>query len=131
MSWLRRLYSSRGKRSCPEQLRGVSLTRPGWFEGAPRDGMREAVVTAELINDGKLTIQSYESSWARDPYDPSYCGVDRNVLHFISDDECYDERFPEHPLSMIRQVLAKLPGSVKLESLGSGTEGPQARTFVK
>lgn len=86
--------------------------------------MRETVVTVELINAGKLTIQSYESSWARDPYDPSYRGVDRSVLHFISDDECYDERFPEHPLTMIRQVLAMLPASVKLEPLGSGTAGP-------
>ncbi len=71
-------------------------------------GMREAVITAELMSAGKLTIQDYESSWAQDPYDPAYCGVDRSVLRFVSDDECYDERFPDHPLSKVRKLLATL-----------------------
>jgi hypothetical protein len=84
-------------------------------------GVREAVVTAELMNAGKLTIQDYERSWARDPYDPGYRGVDRSVLRFISDDECYDDRFPEHPLSKVRRVLATLPSSVQVGSSGSGT----------
>lgn len=48
-------------------------------------GVREAVVTAELMNAGKLTIQDYERSWARDPYDPGYRRVDLSVLRFISD----------------------------------------------
>lgn len=79
-------------------------------------GVREAVVTRELLNAGKLTIQDYERSWAQDPYDPSYRGVDRSVLRFVSDDECYDECFPEHPLSRVRRVLSILPGSVQLQS---------------
>jgi hypothetical protein len=72
-------------------------------------GVREAVITLELVNAGKLRMQDYERSWAQDPYDPTYCGVDRSVLRFISDDESYDERFPEHPLSKVRRVLATLP----------------------
>ena len=87
-------------------------------------GVREAVVTTELMSAGKLTIQSYESSWARDPYDTSYRGADRSVLRFVSDDESYDERFPEHPLSKIRRVLAMLPTSVQADFLGSGTVSP-------
>ena len=87
-------------------------------------GVREAVITGELLNAGKLTIESYESSWARDPYEPNYRGVDRSVLRFVSDDECYDEQFPEHPLSKIRRVLAMLPTSVQVESLGSGSVSP-------
>jgi len=75
-------------------------------------GVREAVITAELMNTGRLTIQDYESSWAKDPYDPTYCGVDRSVLRFASDDECYDARFPDHPLSKVRRVLAALPDCV-------------------
>src|SRR5271165_5831280 len=75
-------------------------------------GVREAVITAELFDAGKLTIEDYERSWAQDPYDPTYCGVDRSVLRFVSDEECYDARFPEHPLSKVRRVLATLPACV-------------------
>jgi hypothetical protein len=75
-------------------------------------GMREAVITAELMNSAKLTMQDYDRSWAQDPYDHSYGGVDRSVLRFASDDESYDARFPEHPLSKIRRVLATLPDYV-------------------
>lgn len=77
-------------------------------------GVREAVVTAELMNAGKLTFESYATSWASDPFDPNYKGVDTSVLRFLSDDESYDERFPDHPLSKIRQILKTLPGSMQL-----------------
>jgi len=87
-------------------------------------GVREAVITAELMSSGRLTIQDYERSWGGDPYDPSYHGVERSVLRFISDDECYDERFPGHPLSKIRRALATLPSSVHVESLNSEIEEP-------
>jgi hypothetical protein len=75
-------------------------------------GVREAVITAELMNAGALTIASYQQSWAQDPYDPAYTGVDRSVLRFMSDDRKYDERFPAHPLSKVRRVLAVLPNAV-------------------
>ena len=78
-------------------------------------GVREAVVTTELMNAGKLTIQDYERTWASDPYDPGYRGVERSALRFISDDERYDERFPGHPLSKVRRVLAIVPNSVLVE----------------
>jgi hypothetical protein len=76
-------------------------------------GVREAVVTSELINAGKMTVSEFERSWAQDPYDPSYHGVDRSVLRFMSDDASYDGRFPDHPLSRIRQVLTILPQSIQ------------------
>lgn len=72
-------------------------------------GVREAVVTTNLMKSGKLTLDSYKQSWAQDPYDPTYHGVDRSVLRFMSDDESYDAQFPKHPLSKVRQVLAALP----------------------
>lgn len=79
-------------------------------------GLREAVITCELMSAGKLTIQDYERSFAQDPYDVSYRGVERSNLRFISDDRCYDEQFPEHPLSKVRRILATLPASVHLRS---------------
>lgn len=82
-------------------------------------GVREAVMTAELMNSGRLTIRDYKASWARDPYDSTYCGVDRSVFRFVSDDECYDPRFPEHPLSKVSWTsscrsagLRGVPGTV-------------------
>jgi hypothetical protein len=71
-------------------------------------GVREAVVTAELFQAGTLTLETYEHSWAQDPYEPAYRGVDQSVLRFVSDDTIYDDRFSDHPLSKVRRVLAAL-----------------------
>jgi hypothetical protein len=79
-------------------------------------GVREAIVTAQLMTTGKLTIEDYKRSWAQDPYDSTYRGVDRRVLRFVSDDESYDEQFPDHPLSKVRRILATLPSAVRIES---------------
>ena len=57
-------------------------------------------------------MTQYEQSWAADPYDPAYRGVDRTVLRFMSDDPLYDEQFPEHPLSKLRRLLPRLPAQV-------------------
>ncbi|HEX4602497.1 MAG TPA: hypothetical protein VH724_00750 [Candidatus Angelobacter sp.] len=75
-------------------------------------GVREALVSGELFESGSYTIQDYQNSFAQDPYEPNYHGVDRSVLHFVSDDERYDERFPHHPLTRVRQTLAALPDRV-------------------
>jgi hypothetical protein len=78
-------------------------------------GVREAVITDQMFNEGKLTLKSYQASWAQDPYDPRYAGVDRSILRYLSDDECYDCQFPLHPLSKVRRELRKLL-TVKLHS---------------
>jgi len=79
-------------------------------------GVREAVVTTEMYNARKwTTTEEYKRSW-RDPYDPTYHGVDSSVLRFVSDDEYYDEQFPEHPLSRVRRVLSVLPRSIRTNS---------------
>jgi len=78
-------------------------------------GVREALITTELFNAGRMTIEDYERSWATDPYDANYHAVDRSVLRFVSDDEAYDERFPQHPLSKVRRILATLPSSVAVK----------------
>jgi len=81
-------------------------------------GVREAVVTATLMEAGTLTRDGYKRWWAQDPYDPAYQGVDRSVLRFMSDDECYDQQFPKHPLSKVRRVLSELPGNMQFDSQG-------------
>ena len=79
-------------------------------------GLREAIVTGNLLKTGKLTIEDYKRCWAQDPYEPAYHGVDRIVLRFMSDDETYDEQFPWHPLSRVRHVLAVLPSAWRFDS---------------
>jgi hypothetical protein len=79
-------------------------------------GVREALVTAELIRAGKLAPKDYERRWSGDPYDPSYAPADRRVLRFISDDESYDAQFPHHPLSKVRHLLTTLPNHATYDS---------------
>jgi hypothetical protein len=76
-------------------------------------GVREAVLTSNLMSAGKLTLDDYRSGWARDPYEPAYQGVDRRVLGFMSDDESFDEQFPQHPLSKVGRVLRALPAAIQ------------------
>jgi len=54
-----------------------------------------------------------------DPYDADYRGVDGSVLRFVSDDECYDDGFPDHPLSKVRRLLAAIPISSRVGSLSA------------
>ncbi len=79
-------------------------------------GVREAIVTATLMSEGKLSPDEYELRWAQDPYDPAYRGVDRSVLRFMSDDENYDQEFPQHPLSKVRRILATLSKHVEYDT---------------
>jgi hypothetical protein len=74
-------------------------------------GVREAVITSLLMGQGRLTVESYRTSWARDPYDSAYQGPDRSTLRYISDGEEYDAIFPAHPLSRVRRVLRRLAAS--------------------
>ena len=71
-------------------------------------GVREAIVTSSMFTQGLLTPEMYEESWACDPYDPLYRGLDRSTLRYMSDDATYDPHFPTHPLSKVREVLREL-----------------------
>lgn len=71
-------------------------------------GIRESIVTAKLFEAGRLTLDTYVTSWARDPYAPDYAGVDRETLRYLSDDAEYDAAFPNHPLTKTRRQLDRL-----------------------
>ncbi len=88
-------------------------------------GVRDAVVTSELFAAGIVrSVEDFERSWAQDPYDMTSLGVDRSVLRAISDDEKYDARFPDHPLSRVRRFLDDLCVWVQTES-GTSPEAKQ------
>jgi len=76
-------------------------------------GVREATITSQLLGEGKLTLETYKSCWFCDPYDPGYSG---RILRSLSDDEAYDSRFPDHPLSKVRRKLAYLQSSIRLDT---------------
>jgi hypothetical protein len=70
-------------------------------------GIREATIASTLMQPGRLTLNDVETAWAQDFYS-SYAGVDRRAIRKLSDDERYDQQFPQHPLSKVRRELKKL-----------------------
>lgn len=78
-------------------------------------GIREAVVTAQLLQAGTLTVASYEESWAQDPYDAHYRSSAGSPLRYLSDDASFDAQFPEHPLSIVRRTFNGLLKNVFMD----------------
>jgi hypothetical protein len=84
-------------------------------------GVREAVVTTKLAETGKLALSEANSpggrgkieGWFEDPYDLDYNG---SVLRSLSDSECYDAMFPDHPLTRLRETLTMLRHTFALPS---------------
>lgn len=73
-------------------------------------GMRDATVFAAM----NLPLDSRAGQavgWAQDPYDPSFKG---SVLRNRADDEEWDEKFPQHPLSRCRRNLRTLGETITL-----------------
>src|SRR5262245_6871977 len=85
-------------------------------------GLREATVTTELGRAGQLTLEGYKAAW-HDPYEPGFDGVDRSCMRFISDDPRYDKRFPDHPLSRVREIQRWLVSSPNAEAIAREAVG--------
>jgi hypothetical protein len=64
-------------------------------------GMRDAMVFAMLAPP--LCADGKPKGWAADPYDPDHRGP---AMRNQADDERWDPKFPEHPLSRVRRALA-------------------------
>ncbi|HTY62763.1 MAG TPA: hypothetical protein VMG30_10965 [Acidobacteriota bacterium] len=71
-------------------------------------GTREATVTKQMFEQGRMTLEAYSKSWAADPFDSAYSGVDHKTLRYFSDDVFFDCLFPDHPLSRVRRTLRAL-----------------------
>jgi hypothetical protein len=73
-------------------------------------GMRDTIIADELLKEGKITsgTESFEG-WFSDPYKPSFEeGTPMNLSEGIT----YDAKFPEHPLSQARSLLAKIEAEI-------------------
>ena len=79
-------------------------------------GIRESVVTAQLLNSGAIAIDTelkMMRGWCDDPYDPNEIGpMTRNK----SERREYDSLFPDHPLSRARWVLDHLERTVTVDA---------------
>jgi len=75
-----------------------------FFDESGMTGMRDNMVYGMALRDGLVTQGTFEG-WMEDPYDPEYTdGVRMN----LSEDEQYDQAFPEHPLSEARSFVQYL-----------------------
>ncbi len=73
-------------------------------------GMREAVIVSDLMSSGekKITKEGIEG-WFEDPYAPEFSeGTPMNM----AEQEKYDERFPDHPLSLAREMMKQIKSTV-------------------
>lgn len=68
-------------------------------------GVRDSMILDELLKSGEVTVgeKGQLQGWIRDPYDSSATGA---FARNRADSEEYDSRFPHHPLSRLRTVLA-------------------------
>lgn len=80
----------------------------GSFDEAGITGMRESI-GIELLAKAKEQAgepvdmtEIMENNWFRDPYDPDY---KKGFLMNRSEDSELDAMFPEHPLSLVRQLV--------------------------
>lgn len=77
-------------------------------------GFRDTVVLDEQMKQGRVVIDADRqliTGWMQDPYEPTLTdGFRRN----LSEDEAYDVRFPDHPLSRLRPLLTRLQHTISL-----------------
>jgi hypothetical protein len=73
-------------------------------------GIREAVVLPMLEKEGRVELPSLVG-WCSDPYDST---IRTGILRNLSEDETYDEMFPEHPLSRARSIVSQFKGGMKV-----------------
>lgn len=72
-------------------------------------GMREALIANRLISTNILSANGY-SDWSSDPYDNSFQST---TLMNKSEEDRYDNEFPDHPLTQARQILKQIEDGVK------------------
>ena len=70
-------------------------------------GLRDAMVADKC----GWTVDGPDPQFQQDPYDPNFKA---SVLRNKSDDEEWDELFPEHPLSRIRAALKSIAASCRV-----------------
>ncbi len=77
-------------------------------------GLRDTAVFASWMREREVAwdeATGKPKGWMHDPYDPS---LETPVAWNQSEAEAYDAEFPDHPLSRLRSLLAKIEATLKL-----------------
>ena len=77
-------------------------------------GARDTSIFAELLQKDEVRFEDGKDQpigWMQDPYDPA---VKTPPGRNRSDDELYDARFPDHPLSQVRGLLRRIETTLRL-----------------
>jgi zinc-ribbon domain len=77
-------------------------------------GVRESVVADRFLTAAGAFDPSkgFPKGWFQDPYDPTRADP---IMRNQADDEQYDARFPDHPLSRVRRHLSRIEASLKFD----------------
>ena len=77
-----------------------------YFEEANTSGIRDTVVFTTRA-EAYATFEEALEGWAVDPYDPEF---DFGILMTAAEAASFDAEFPEHPLSLLREMVRALLG---------------------
>lgn len=76
-------------------------------------GLRDNAVAVQMTMEGKISVGDDDSTqgWLYDPY-----GVELPdaILMNLSEQEMFDEAFPDHPLSRVRFILKAIAAEIEL-----------------
>lgn len=74
-------------------------------------GLRDSVVAAKwsVKNKGRASLSKGPDGFLRDPYHPE---LTEGTLMNVSDEECYDSDFPDHPLTRVRNGLNQVASEI-------------------
>lgn len=76
-------------------------------------GLRDSVILNKLMESGEVLFENEEiKNWFSDPYDSDF---KQGVLMNKSEDEKYDNEFPDHPLTISRSMINKISKEIILK----------------
>lgn len=79
---------------------GKTVNLQGFFDEVGTTGVRDALVFEAYKRKGEFSDNT--DGWMQDPYDPEYThGIRMNLSEQVG----IDKSFPEHPLSMARELV--------------------------
>ncbi|MEO1053581.1 MAG: hypothetical protein AAFX87_23300 [Bacteroidota bacterium] len=76
-------------------------------------GIRDTAIADQFLSQDKMAVsEDGLDGWNKDPYDPEFKKGNRMNA---SEDEQYDEQFPDHPLSIARNGLKRIEKDIRFD----------------
>jgi len=84
------------------------LNIQGVFEEGYTTGIRDTIVFEMCLSNNLVSIEENNTvGWTRDPYDQS---ITEGALMNLSEEEDFDELFPDFPLTLCRELIKAITG---------------------